>query len=235
MNRILAVLLFLPFGLAVGAPAWAAEDPPYVEETVAAWRHGPVHLSPGSGAITPAQAAALADRIEGWRDDVFLAVVPAKALGGDHGPEGALAFLDAAHEGLGRDGVFVVMFSGAATYGAAYGTDDRVGSIVADQVAGHTLGQGYAILGGTLDGLGAPGGQGADGGSFPGWAVGSLVAVLVAGAVVGAFLLGRHRRRPRSLSSGEVWATRRPSGRPTPCTATTPTPSRSGSRWPART
>jgi hypothetical protein len=183
-----------------------APDPQqYVDDTVATWQDGqPVYLDPGSGAITEAQAEQLGDRITGWRDDVFVAVLPAAAVRqgpGDDADE-ASDLLDELYVGMGQqDGVYVVNVSGAGTYAAGYGDApgaDDVGRIVADEVRDHTLGQVDQVLDGTLDELGAPGG-----GGFPLGRV--LLGVLVAAALgAGAFLLWRRRRAlPRRRASGE--------------------------------
>ncbi|WP_109507773.1 hypothetical protein [Nocardioides speluncae] len=104
----------------------------------------------------------LRERIDGWRDDVYVAVLPAAALQEAPGPDQpaqARAFLARLADGLDRDGVYVVGFGGIGVYGAAVGTDDRVGPIVAEQVAEHTIGQLDQTLNGILDELGAPGGS----------------------------------------------------------------------------
>lgn len=213
MFRALALLVALL--LPTGAVAAREPDPPYAAETVAAWAEGPVHLSPDSGALTRQQAVMLATRIRGWRDDVYVAVVPAAALGGDHGPEAALRFLDAVQRGLGQPGVYIVSFSGAATYGSAYGVADRVGSIVAEQVAAHTRGQQFEILDGTLDELGAPPPKGTgaatdpdagrDDGQGTGWTTVGIGVALVVVLAVGGALLWRRRPVRTELASGEVW------------------------------
>ena len=127
MTRLLSALWAL--ALLVAAPAAAAsagpDDATYVDATVAAWQGGdPVYVSPDSGALGDEDADALRDRITGWRDDVFLAVLPAAAIRQGEGADvdEASALLDALYDGMGRvDGVYVVNFSGAGTYAAGYG------------------------------------------------------------------------------------------------------------------
>lgn len=213
-RRLLVVLLLL--ALAPTLPARAGAPTDYVTEVALALADGPVHLSDDSGALTGAQADALEERIDGWRDDVYVAVVPAAALSampGASDPAQAMAFVDAVADQVARDGVYVVSFSGAGTYGAAYGTDDPVGGIVAEEVDAHTLGQVEAILNGVLDGLGAPGGEDSPGGLFGlgglGWA-GALGVVLLA-VVAGLGVVRWRRRAPagsrgRSTSDEERWA-----------------------------
>ena len=210
MTRLLSALWAL--ALLVAAPAAAAsaglDDATYVDATVAAWRGGdPVYVSPDSGALGDEDADALRDRITGWRDDVFVAVLPAAAVRQGEGADvdEASALLDALYDGMGRvDGIYVVNFSGAGTYAAGYGDAPgaaEVGRIVAEQVDDHTLGQVDQILDGTLDELGAPDSGGVS-------AVWVVVALLVGAAVAAAAILAwrRWRRRPQRRASGETWA-----------------------------
>ena len=210
MTRLLSALWAL--ALLVAAPAAAASAGPdeaaYVDATVAAWQGGdPVYVSPDSGALGDEDADALRDRITGWRDDVFLAVLPAAAIRQGEGADvdEASALLDALYDGMGRvDGIYVVNFSGAGTYAAGYGDAPgaiEVGRIVAEQVKDHTLGQVDQILDGTLDELGAPDSGGVS-------AVWVVVALLVGAAAAAAAILAwlRWRRRPQRRASGETWA-----------------------------
>jgi hypothetical protein len=202
--------------LVAAAPAVAARAPvsvapdeaSYVDATVAAWQGGdPVYVSPESGALGDEDAAGLRDRITGWRDDVFLAVLPAAAIRQGDGADAdeASALLDELYYGMDRtDGIYVVNLSGAGTYAAGYGDAAGaadVGRIMAEQVRDHTLGQVAQILDGTLDELGAPD----DGGVSAVWVV---IALLVGAAAAAAGILAwlRWRRRPRRRPSGETWA-----------------------------
>jgi hypothetical protein len=206
--RIVSVLwLLVLLVLVVGAPARAVDDG-YADATVAAWSAGdPVYVSPDSGALEESDADELRDRITGWRDDVFVAVLPATAIrqGSDDDAGEASALIDTLYEGMGRrDGIYVVNLSGAGTYAAGYGDAagaGEVGRIMAEQVESHTLGQVDQVLDGTLDELGAPD----DGGVSVVWVV---VGVLVGAALATGATLGvlRWRRRPRVRPSGETWA-----------------------------
>ncbi len=215
MTRLLSVLwalaLLLVAGTAVAASPTAGVGPDeatYVDATVAAWRGGdPVYVSPESGALGDADADRLRDRITGWRDDVFVAVLPAQAIRQGEGDDAdeASGLLDELFDGMGRvDGIYVVNLSGAGTYAAGYGDSPgaaEVGRIMAEQVKDHTLGQVDQILAGTLDDLGAPSGGGVS-------AVWVVLAVLAGAAAATAAILGwlRWRRRPRPRASGETWA-----------------------------
>ena len=100
----------------------------YADAAVAAWSGGdPVYVSPDSGALSADDADELRDRITGWRDDVFVAVLPATAIrqgSGDDADE-ASALIDDLYDGMGgRDGIYVVNLSGAGTYAAGYGDAD---------------------------------------------------------------------------------------------------------------
>jgi hypothetical protein len=228
--RLLAGLALLT-AVITGAAAGAAADPgtgsSYVARTVAGWAEGPVWVSPDSGALSAEQADRLATRIEAWRDDVHVAVLPAIALTRSAGGPGgddfdrALAFVSRLHARLGEDGIYLVSFSGAGTYGGGWGTDAPVGEAVAHQVDAHTLDQVDAILTGVVDELQAaeagPGEATADpatdavdapnapdeGGGFPwGWLVAGLLLVIAVLVTV----LVRSQRRTRVRPSGETWA-----------------------------
>jgi len=219
--RLLSVLwaLTLPLvigtatGTATGAAAGPAARPAaaasYVDAAASTWSAGdPLYVSPDSGALDEAHADALRDRITGWRDDVFVAVLPAAAIRQGEGADvdEASALLDELYVAMGRlDGIYLVNLSGAGTYAAGYGDAPRagdVGRIVAEQVGSHTLGQVDRILDGTLDELGAPD----DGGGVS--AVWVVVALLAGAVLAAAAILGRRRwrRGPRCRASGETWA-----------------------------
>lgn len=208
-RRLLLALVALVLALSVPGVAHADEQlDAEVADAAATWSGGdPVYVSPDSGALSAADADALRDRITGWREDVFVAVLPASAVrqGDGEDVDEASALLDQLYVAAGeQDGVYLLNVSGAGTYAAGYGeaagTRD-VGRIVAEQVRDHTLGQVDQVLEGTLDELGAPGG-----GGFP-W-VPVLVALLLGAAVAGGGLLlwQRRRRQPVVRRSGETWA-----------------------------
>ena len=215
MVRLLSALWALASVL-VGSPAaysevgtatdTATHGATYAEDAATAWRAGdPVYVSPDSGALSEPDADELRDRITTWRDDVFVAVLPAAAIREDSSADvdEASALLDELHVAMdGRDGIYVVNLSGAGTYAAGYGDAPGavdVGRIVAKQVRDHTLGQVDEVLNGTLDELGAPGG-----GGFPLMHV--VLGALVAAVAAEALLLYRRRRRTRTRASGETWA-----------------------------
>ena len=206
MTRLLSVLWALTLPLLSGASTGAApaDATAYVDATVAAWSGGnPVYVSPDSGALDEADADALRDRITGWREDVFVAVLPASAVRQGDGADvdEASALLDQLYDGMGRiDGIYVVNFSGAGTYGAGYGDAPGaidVGRIVAGQVEGHTLGQVDQVLDGTLDELGAP----ESGGVSTLWVVVALLAGSTATKTSSRHPVMRSRSASASVSS----------------------------------
>lgn len=163
------------------ALAWASE-PVYVDETQ-------------SGIVSAADAERLADRVDGHSPAVYIAVLPAAALsdqpGDDDDARGA-AFLDAVDEAGGPDGIYLVVFGGAATYGADYGVDSSVAEAVGAAVEAHTRSQQVAILDDALTELGVSGAPEDSGGA--GWVL-PLVIALVVLAAAGGGLLWWHRRR----------------------------------------
>lgn len=205
MTRRLLVLcaLLAALALAVGGPAAATE----AEDAAATWSAGdPVYISPESGALSAEDAEHLRERISGWRDDVFVAVLPAASIRAGEGDDldQASALIDDLYFAMGeRDGIYLVSFSGAGTYASGYGEvagAQEVGRIMAGQVGEHTKGQLAEILDGTLDQLGAPGG---------GTPVLPVVLALVAGLAIaggGMYLWQRRQRGPRVRESGETWA-----------------------------
>jgi len=205
VTRLLSALWALAVVLVGGA---GADDPAYVDATLSAWsENDPFYVSPDSGALDEADADALRDRITGWRADVFIAVLPARAIRQGDGADAdeASALLDQLYVGMGRlAGIYIVNLSGAGTFAAGYGDAPRagdVGRIVAKQVGSHTLGQVEQILDGTLDELGAPDEDGVS----AAWVV---VALLAGALIAAAAILGwrRWRGRPRRRASGETWA-----------------------------
>lgn len=217
MPRVLALTCLL-LALVVGAPVQAAplvaqDTPtdPYAAAAVAAWRGGdPVFVSAESGSLTSDDAAGLRERIEGWRDDVFVAALPATALRRSDAddPDEASALLDVLYAGLERpDALIVVNFSGAGTYAAGYGDApgaDELGPVVAEQVGSHTLGQVDQVLDGTLDELGAPSPDGG-GGVSRWWVVVAVLAGALAATVATLGVLRWRRGRRRVRPSGETW------------------------------
>lgn len=212
-RRLLLVLAALLLALLLPGEARAGERTDAqldaeVADAAATWTGGdPVYVSPDSGALSTADADALRDRIEDWREDVFVAVLPASAVrqGDGEDVDEASALLDQLYAAAGeQDGIYLLNVSGAGTYGAGYGEAAGardVGRAVAEQVRDHTLGQVDQVLEGTLDELGAPGG-----GGFP-W-VPVLVALVLSGALGAGGVLGwqRRRRDPVVRPSGETWA-----------------------------
>src|SRR5690606_22725413 len=78
-----------------GAQPDVQPDPDLLEEISRAWAEDPVFVSDRAGALTADRAEQISDRIVGWRDDVFIAVLPASAfedLPGNSDPQKAVGF-----------------------------------------------------------------------------------------------------------------------------------------------
>lgn len=182
----------------------------YPGEVARAWASAPVYIDDTQTSIVPAgDAERLTDRVDGRSPATYIAVVPAAALsempGADNDARGA-AFLDAVDMAGGPGGVYLVVFGGAATYGAAYGVDAPVREAVETAVGRHTRSQQVAILDDTLTALGLPGAPEDSGGA--GWVLPLLIALAVL-AVAGGGLFWWHRRR--GAGGGEGPALYRPS------------------------
>lgn len=186
---------------AAGAEEPAAGD--YPGEVAMAWASAPVYIDETQSSIVPADdAERLTDRVDGRSPATYIAVVPATALsdqpGGDDDARGA-AFLDAVDAAGGPDGVYLVVFGGAATYGAAFGVDAPVREAVEAAVERHTRSQQVAILDDALTELGLPGAPEDSGGI--GWMLPLLIALVVLAAAAGG-LFWWHRRRANDDTEG---------------------------------
>ncbi|WP_116949535.1 hypothetical protein [Jiangella endophytica] len=184
----------------------AGEEPApsdYPGEVALAWASAPVYVDETqSGIVPPADAERLADRVDGRSPATHIAVVPATALSdmpGDDNDARAAAFLDAVDAAGGPDGVYLVVFGGAATYGAAFGVDAPVRDAVETAVERHTRSQQVAILDDALTELGLPGAPDDSGGA--GWVL-PLVIALVVLAVAAGGLFWWHRRRANDGKEG---------------------------------
>ena len=117
-----------------------------------------------------------------------------------------MAFLDAVAD-TGHDGVYIVVFGGAATYGASYGVDTPVAAAVETAVGRHTRSQQLAILDDALTELGVPGAPAEPGGT--GWVLPVVVVLVLLALAAGALLWWRRRRQAAAGAAGA--ATYRPS------------------------
>ncbi|RIQ14543.1 hypothetical protein DY240_24325 [Jiangella rhizosphaerae] len=187
-------------------PALVASEPApggFAGEVAMAWASAPLYVDDTQSSIVSADdAERLAGRVDGHSPAVHIAVVPATALsdmpGGDDDARGA-AFLDAVHEAGGPDGVYLVVFGGAATYGAAYDVDAPVAEAVETAVGRHTRSQQVAILDDALTELGVSGAPEESGGA--GWVLPLVIALAVLGVAAGG-LFWWHRRRTRDAGEG---------------------------------
>ncbi|PZF81854.1 hypothetical protein [Jiangella anatolica] len=161
-----------------------------------AWASTPVYVDETQRSIVPpADAERLADRVDGHSPATYIAVVPATALsdqpGDDNDARGA-AFLDAVAEAGGPDGVYLVVFGGAATYGSSNGVSAPVTEALATAVERNTRSQQVAILDDALTELGVSGAPEDSGGA--GWVLPLVIAVVVVAVAAGGLLWWQRRR-----------------------------------------
>lgn len=178
------------------APAWGATSSTqqtYTDTVATAWRETQVYVDPSQGSFLPNdEAERLADRVFGHQPRIFVAVVPAVALSsmpGDDDRVRARAFLaEATPE---TDGVYIVVFGGAGTYGTEIGTDLPVGEILDGAVGRHTRSAPVDLLDDVLTELGVPGEP--ESGSR-GWVVPVGISAALAVGLVAGLLVVRTRR-----------------------------------------
>lgn len=172
-------------------------------EVALAWASAPVYVDETQSGIVPtAEAERLADRVDGRSPAVYIAVLPATALSdqpGDDDDERAAAFIDAVAAAGGPDGVYLVVFGGAGTYGAAVSVDAPVREAVETAVGRHTRSQQVAILDDALTELGVSGAPEESGGA--GWVLPLVIALVVLAAAGGAAFWW-HRRRAGDDTEG---------------------------------
>lgn len=198
----------VPWAVAeASAEATAAGFP---ADVATAWETAPVYVDETQDGLVPAEdEARLTDRVEGHSPATYLAVLPATALSdqpGDTNEARATAFLDAVAD-AGPDGVYLVVFGGAGTYGAAYGVDADVAHAVQTAVDQHTRSQQVAILDDALTGLGVPGAPEEPGGT--GWVLPIVIVLVVLALGAGALVWWRRKRAAGDGGTGQ--ATYRPS------------------------
>lgn len=198
--RALAVAAFVTVGATVPSAAATAEtaagpDPSVVASVVAGWAEDPVHVDEGSSAfLDPTGADELRARIEGEQPPVFIAAVPARVLSTSPGSSDATrarAFVDAVVDDTDQDGVYIVSFAGAGTYGSAVGVDLQVGPILEQRLTEFSLSEPVPMLHTVLDDLGVPGSPERDSG---GWVTPVLIGVGVVALGVVTFVVVRRRR-----------------------------------------
>lgn len=166
----------------VESPAVAAAASPYVDEVVAGWRSSAVYVHPSQRAlVSDVEADRLAARVGGRTPEVRIAVVPAAALAGGDRNAAARAFVDAVVDAQRADGVYLVVFGGAMTWGSAVGVDVPVAEALADELPRHSRSDPVGLLNGVLSRIDVP--EADDEGSGSSWVWPVLLAVLALGVL----------------------------------------------------
>jgi len=181
--RLLAGLLLLTSAVSPGDPAAVVDG----------WSTSPVYVESSQRSLVPDQEAArLAERVEGHDPAIHIAVVPAAALGSTGSREqAARAYVDQVVDLQREDGIYLVVFGGAITWGSAVGVDTPIAGILTDELDKHSRSDPVGLLDGVLDELDV---QGSPGGGVPAW-LWAVVVVLVS-LVGGWFGLRWWRGRP---------------------------------------
>ncbi|MFG1818040.1 hypothetical protein ACGFIF_30055 [Kribbella sp. NPDC049174] len=182
--RLLAALLLLT------STVTGPNDPTPV---VDGWKTSPVYVEPTQRSLVPDEAAEkLADRVKDHEPAIRIAVVPAEALndGRRDRTDSARAYVDSAVDKQGADGIYLVVFGGAVTWGSAVGVDAPIADILADELRKHSRSDAVGTLNGVLDQLDVPKASSGP----PAWLW--LVAVLLVLLVGGWFGLRWWRSRP---------------------------------------
>jgi hypothetical protein len=180
--RFLAALLLV-------VPPWAVAATP--AEVVEGWKNSSVYVDPSQRSLVPQQESErLAARVDGHTPAIRIAVVPAAALGAGDRDQAARAFVDHVVDLQQADGIYLVVFGGAITWGSAVGVDTPISEILTDELGKHSRSDPVGTLDGVLDQLDVP--KSSKG--LPGWLLPVGIALVV---LVGLGLgLRWWRRRP---------------------------------------
>ncbi|WP_157979751.1 hypothetical protein [Kribbella monticola] len=175
--RFLAALL-LAVSWAAPLPASAARSAT-PSDVVEGWKNSPVYVDPSQRSLVPEQdSQRLAARVDGHTPAIRIAVVPAAALATGDRDQAARAFVDQVVDLQQADGIYLVVFGGAVTWGSAVGVDTPIARILTDELSKHSRSDPVGTLDGVLDQLDVPSSsQGAPGWLWP---VGIVLVLLVA-------------------------------------------------------
>ncbi|MEU8227683.1 hypothetical protein [Kribbella sp. NPDC048915] len=149
--RLLAGVLILASALT------RSTDPGTVAD---GWQTSPVYVDPTQRSLVPDEdAAALADRIRGHDPAIHIAVVPAAVLNDGNAAStdnstAAHKYVDAVVDAHQQDGIYLVVFGGAITWGSAVGVDVPIADILTKELAKHSRSDPAGMLNGVLDELG---------------------------------------------------------------------------------
>lgn len=187
--RWVAGFLVLVTVWALPGVAIAADVGP--QDVVEGWKASPVFVDPTQRSLVPdKEAARLAERVAGHQPAIRIAVVPAAALDSTPQEVAARSFVDSVVNGQRADGIYLVVFGGALTWGSAVGVDTPIAKILAAELTKHSRSDPVGLLDGVLDQLEVPGSPK----GTPGW-LWPLLIVLVVLAGLGLGLRW-WRRRP---------------------------------------
>jgi len=168
--RLLAGVLLLASTLT------GSSDPAAV---VDGWKTSPVYVDPTQRSlVSDKDAAALADRVNGHDPAIRIAVVPAAVLGAGDQSAAAHTYVDQLVDRQHADGIYLVVFGGAISWGSAVGIDTPIAEILTDELGKHSRSDPVGTLNGVLDQLDVPKTS-----SGPGWlwaGAGVLVLLLAA-------------------------------------------------------
>jgi len=182
--RLLAALLLLT------STVTGPNDPTPVIE---GWKTSPVYVDSTQRSLVADEAAEkLADRVKDHEPAIRIAVVPAEALndGRRDRRDSAKAYVDSAVDKQAADGIYLVVFGGAVTWGSAVGVDAPIADILTDELGKHSRSDAVGTLNGVLDQLDVP--KASSGPPVWLW----IVAILLVLTVGGWFGLRWWRSRP---------------------------------------
>lgn len=160
------------------------------------WKTSPVYVDPTQRSLVPDKdAGELAERVNGHDPAIHIAVVPAAVLNAGDQSAAARAYVDQLVDREQADGIYLVVFGGAISWGSAVGVDTPIAEILTDELGKHSRSDPVGTLNGVLDQLDVPK---ASSGSGWLWAVPVVLVMLLA-----ALLLARSiRSLSRKKNSG---------------------------------
>ncbi|MFF0345846.1 hypothetical protein [Kribbella sp. NPDC004875] len=181
--RLLAGVLLLVSTLT------GSSDPTAV---VDGWKTSPVYVDPTQRSlVSDKDATELAQRVNGHDPAIRIAVVPAAVLAAGDQSAAAHTYVDQLVDAQKADGIYLVVFGGAISWGSAVGVDTPIAEILNDELGKHSRSDPVGTLNGVMDQLDVP--KASKG--TPGW-LWPLVIVLVL-LVAGGFGLRWWRSRLR--------------------------------------
>ena len=181
--RLLAGVLFVSTLLAPGP------DPASV---VDGWTTSPVYVDPSQRSLVPDKdASTLAERVKDHDPAIRIAVVPAASLNGSgDNSAAARAYVDKLVDLQRADGIYLVVFGGAITWGSAVGVDTPIAGILTDELDKHSRSDPVGTLNGVLDQLDVP----KESSGPPGWLWPALIVLIV--LIAGGLAMRWWKSRP---------------------------------------